>query len=226
MTALRRWRRLGRLPCLPAPGIRSLLGHYAYRGGGLACALLVAIAAAIGGASLFDAVKPYGFQDPDSESARATEALEDASGERPLPDVVLVVDPPGAADGRGGRRRRGELAPGRRDARHPHRGRRGARRTRRAGWSSATSTRTSRTSPRSARRSRRPSRGALRHRRGRRDRAPAQRDDRGRPPPNRAVRGAALSCCSPAGLPGLVAAALPLVVGPSRSSRPCSCCGC
>jgi uncharacterized membrane protein YdfJ with MMPL/SSD domain len=72
--------------------VRSL-GHYAYRWRGkiLLAALIVAIAAAIGGASVFDAVKPYGFQDPASESARATEALEDASGERPLPDVVLLV---------------------------------------------------------------------------------------------------------------------------------------
>ena len=76
--------------------VRSL-GHYAYRWRGriVLAALLVAVAAAIGGASVFDAVKPYGFQDPDSESARATEALEDASGERPLPDVVLVVEPRG-----------------------------------------------------------------------------------------------------------------------------------
>ncbi len=74
--------------------VRSL-GHYAYRWRGriVLGALLIAVAAAIGGSSVFDAVKPYGFQDPDSESARATEALEDASGERPLPDVVLVVEP-------------------------------------------------------------------------------------------------------------------------------------
>ena len=76
--------------------VRSL-GHYAYRWRGriVLAALLVAVAAAIGGASVFDAVKPYGFQDPDSESARATEVLESASGERPLPDVVLVVEPRG-----------------------------------------------------------------------------------------------------------------------------------
>ena len=76
--------------------VRSL-GHYAYRWRGriVLAALLVAVAAAIGSASVFDAVKPYGFQDPDSESARATEALEDASGERPLPDVVLIVEPSG-----------------------------------------------------------------------------------------------------------------------------------
>jgi RND superfamily putative drug exporter len=74
--------------------VRSL-GHYAYRWRGriVLAALVVAIAAAIGGASVFDAVKPYGFQDPDSESARATEALEDASLERPLPDVVLLIEP-------------------------------------------------------------------------------------------------------------------------------------
>ncbi|HET8975827.1 MAG TPA: MMPL family transporter, partial [Solirubrobacterales bacterium] len=73
------------------------LGHYAYmwRGRIALAGLVVAIAAAIGGASVFDAVSPYGFQDPDSESARATEALEDATGERPLPDVVLIVDPRG-----------------------------------------------------------------------------------------------------------------------------------
>ena len=76
--------------------VRSL-GHYAYRWRGriVLAALLVAVAAAIGSASVFDAVKPYGFQDPDSESARATEALEDASGERPLSDVVLIVEPSG-----------------------------------------------------------------------------------------------------------------------------------
>jgi RND superfamily putative drug exporter len=79
----------------------SFLGHYAYiwRGKIVLVALLVAIAAAIGGASVFDAVKPYGFQDPDSESARATEALEAASGQRPLPDVVLVVEPAGEGAG-------------------------------------------------------------------------------------------------------------------------------
>jgi uncharacterized membrane protein YdfJ with MMPL/SSD domain len=79
----------------------SSLGHYAYRWRGriVLVALVVAIAAAIGGASVFDAVKPYGFQDPASESARATEALEDASGQRPLPDVVLVVEPAGQSPG-------------------------------------------------------------------------------------------------------------------------------
>ncbi|HEX2359857.1 MAG TPA: MMPL family transporter [Solirubrobacterales bacterium] len=76
-------------------------GHYAYkwRGRVVLVAVAIAVAAAIGGSSVFDAVKPFGFQDPDSESARATEALEDATGERPLPDVVLVVQPGGGSAG-------------------------------------------------------------------------------------------------------------------------------
>jgi RND superfamily putative drug exporter len=84
------------------------LGHYAYRWRGrIALAgVVVAIAAAAAGASVFDAVSPYGFQDPESESARATEALEDATGERPLPDVILIVDPRG--DGLAGASERAE----------------------------------------------------------------------------------------------------------------------
>jgi RND superfamily putative drug exporter len=74
--------------------VRSL-GHYAYRWRGriVLLAVAVAIAAAAVGSSVFDEVKPFGFQDPDSESSRATETLEDASGVRPLPDVELLVEP-------------------------------------------------------------------------------------------------------------------------------------
>ena len=77
------------------------LGHYAYmwRGRVVLLAVAIAVAAAIGGSSVFDAVEPFGFQDPDSESARATDALEDATGERALPDVVLVVEPGRSAAG-------------------------------------------------------------------------------------------------------------------------------
>jgi uncharacterized membrane protein YdfJ with MMPL/SSD domain len=75
------------------------LGHYAYmwRGRIALVGVLVAVGAGIGGASVFDAVSPFGFQDPDSESARANDALEEATGERALPDVVLVVEPDSAA---------------------------------------------------------------------------------------------------------------------------------
>lgn len=79
----------------------STLGHFAYRWRAriVLAALVIAIAAAIGGTSVFDAVKPFGFQDPASESSEATEALEDASGERPLPAVELLVAPATAGPG-------------------------------------------------------------------------------------------------------------------------------
>ena len=54
-------------------------------------ALAVAVAAALGGRSVFDNVKPFGFQDPDSQSARAYKTLRDATGERPIPEVELLI---------------------------------------------------------------------------------------------------------------------------------------
>jgi uncharacterized membrane protein YdfJ with MMPL/SSD domain len=77
------------------------LGHFAYRWRGriVLAAMVLAVAAAIGGSSVFDAVKPFGFQDPASDSSRATAVLEDSTGESPLPDVELLVRPP--AGGRG-----------------------------------------------------------------------------------------------------------------------------
>ena len=56
-------------------------------------ALAVAIAAAFGGRSVFDNVKPFGFQDPNSESARAYDTLKNATGVRPIPEVELLVVP-------------------------------------------------------------------------------------------------------------------------------------
>jgi uncharacterized membrane protein YdfJ with MMPL/SSD domain len=71
------------------------LGQFAYRRriGLTLVAALVAIASALGGASVFDNVKPFGFQDPDSESSRAYQELRDATGERPVPEVELLVEP-------------------------------------------------------------------------------------------------------------------------------------
>jgi RND superfamily putative drug exporter len=60
-------------------------------------ALAVAVVAALGGSTVYDNVKPFGFQDPDSDSARAYDALRDATGVRPIPEVVLLVEP-GAGD--------------------------------------------------------------------------------------------------------------------------------
>jgi uncharacterized membrane protein YdfJ with MMPL/SSD domain len=75
------------------------LGHYAYRRRGrlVLISVWVTVAAALGSASLFDRVKPFGFQDPNSESARAADAIEGATGERALPEVVLLVQPRGGA---------------------------------------------------------------------------------------------------------------------------------
>jgi uncharacterized membrane protein YdfJ with MMPL/SSD domain len=79
--------------------VRSL-GHYAYRRRGrlLLVSVWVTIACALGASAIFDRVKPFGFSDPDSESSRATETLEDARGERVLPDIVLLEEP--TSDGR------------------------------------------------------------------------------------------------------------------------------
>src|SRR3954453_14430883 len=71
------------------------LGQFAYRRrrGLTIVAGLVAVVSALGGASVFDNVKPFGFQDPSSESARAYKELRDATGQRPVPEVELLVQP-------------------------------------------------------------------------------------------------------------------------------------
>src|SRR4051794_32337041 len=71
------------------------LGQFAYRRrrGLTVVAGLVAVVSALGGASVFDNVKPFGFQDPDAESSRAYKELRDATGRRPVPEVELLVDP-------------------------------------------------------------------------------------------------------------------------------------
>jgi RND superfamily putative drug exporter len=56
-------------------------------------AVLLALASALGGRTVFDNVKPFGFQDPNSESSRAYERLRDATGERPIPEVEVLVEP-------------------------------------------------------------------------------------------------------------------------------------
>src|SRR5213075_2969257 len=59
------------------------LGHFAYRRRRLLAMVagLVAVAAALGGRTVFDNVKPFGFQDPSSGSSRAYHALRDATGQ-------------------------------------------------------------------------------------------------------------------------------------------------
>jgi uncharacterized membrane protein YdfJ with MMPL/SSD domain len=71
------------------------LGHYAFRRKRFLTigAVVLAIAAAIGGSTVYDNVKPFGFQDPNSDSARAYDVLKDATGERSIPEVELLVAP-------------------------------------------------------------------------------------------------------------------------------------
>ena len=71
------------------------LGHYAFRRRrSLAIgAVVLAVVAALGGSTVFDNVKPFGFQDPNSESSRAYEDLRDSTGVRPIPEVELLVEP-------------------------------------------------------------------------------------------------------------------------------------
>ena len=53
--------------------------------------------------SIFNAVKPFGFQDPSSESAHANDAVKRATGIGSLPDVVLLVLPAQGASSAQGR---------------------------------------------------------------------------------------------------------------------------
>src|SRR4051794_5233627 len=71
------------------------LGQFAYRRrrGLTIVAALVAVVSALGGASVFNNVKPFGFQDPSSQSSRAYKELRDATGERPIPELELFVEP-------------------------------------------------------------------------------------------------------------------------------------
>jgi len=71
------------------------LGQFAYRRrkGLTVVAGLVAVVSALGGATVFDNVKPFGFQDPASQSSKAFDAIEDATGQRAVPDVELLVQP-------------------------------------------------------------------------------------------------------------------------------------
>jgi uncharacterized membrane protein YdfJ with MMPL/SSD domain len=61
----------------------------------LAVTLVLLVGAAAASVSIFDAVKPYGFDDPDSEGPRGYERYEDATGTTATPDIVALVEPGG-----------------------------------------------------------------------------------------------------------------------------------
>jgi uncharacterized membrane protein YdfJ with MMPL/SSD domain len=60
-------------------------------------------AAAVAASSIFDVVEPFGFEDPDSEVARAYEEFEDATGMQATPGVVALVEPGGSVRSPSGR---------------------------------------------------------------------------------------------------------------------------
>src|SRR6266508_2314035 len=70
------------------------LAQYAYfwKGRVLLVAIAATLVAAIGSSSVFDRVKPFGFQDPGSDSSLVNDRLEAATGLRVLPDIVLLVE--------------------------------------------------------------------------------------------------------------------------------------
>jgi hypothetical protein len=70
------------------------LGHLAFVRGRtiVVIALIATVAAAWGARDVFDVVKPFGFSDPDSESSRAYDEFEAATGEQAIPGVVLLVE--------------------------------------------------------------------------------------------------------------------------------------
>ena len=66
-----------------------------YHGGWvLAVAAVLIAVGAWSGREVFDVVKPFGFEDPESESARATDRYGDAAGVDAVPGVIAIVDSP------------------------------------------------------------------------------------------------------------------------------------
>ena len=93
--------------------MRRLADHLSLYGGRvLVVVLLAAIAAGALGSSIFDVVRPYSFEDPDSESARAYDRIEQATGQMASPSILLLVpvdDPTRPAAGPSARAAAAEL---------------------------------------------------------------------------------------------------------------------
>jgi uncharacterized membrane protein YdfJ with MMPL/SSD domain len=73
-------------------GVRALAQYaYFWRGRVLLVAVAFTLLAGFFSSTVFDRVLPFGFQDPDSDSSLVNDRLEAATGQRVLPDVVLLV---------------------------------------------------------------------------------------------------------------------------------------
>jgi RND superfamily putative drug exporter len=78
--------------------VRVLGGFsYLHRRSIVAIALVATIGAAILGTSVFDRAQPFGFSDPASESSHAYDLIENSTGARAVPAVILLVTPGGSA---------------------------------------------------------------------------------------------------------------------------------
>lgn len=76
------------------------LGHYAFmwrRRIAVGAGVFFCVAAVLA-AGVLDATRPFGFSDPDSESAIAREHLERAGGSSPVPDVSILLRLPARED--------------------------------------------------------------------------------------------------------------------------------
>jgi len=71
----------------------------------LAGGLALVVAGVVAAGSVFDVLKPFGFEDPASESIIARESLEKAAGTEPTPELVALVRSGQAVESRAGRRK-------------------------------------------------------------------------------------------------------------------------
>jgi uncharacterized membrane protein YdfJ with MMPL/SSD domain len=77
--------------------VRVLGGFsYLHRRAIVVIALIAALGAAVLGSTVFDRAQPFGFSDPASESSRAYDVIEHATGEQAVPAVLLLVTPGGS----------------------------------------------------------------------------------------------------------------------------------
>jgi uncharacterized membrane protein YdfJ with MMPL/SSD domain len=71
---------------------RILRVPFEHAGATLVVALVLGVVAAAVAGSLFDTARPFGFSDPDSESARTDRLHERFAGSAPAPGIVILID--------------------------------------------------------------------------------------------------------------------------------------
>ncbi len=81
------------------------VGHvsFLHRRAIVVVALALAVGAGAAGSTVFGRAQPFGFNDPGSESSRAQDLIERASGEQALPEVLLLARPKHPVDTAAGR---------------------------------------------------------------------------------------------------------------------------